>query len=157
CQNAGTKICRGDGTGTVCSATAGAPTTEVCDGRDNDCDGQTDEGNPGGGVPCDTGQLGVCAAGTRQCQSGALVCVRNVPPAAETCNGLDDDCDGSTDEGPGGGSCTTGLPAACAAGTRQCTDGAIQCLANAAVPEVCDNQDNDCDGQIDDGDPGGGA
>src|SRR6185503_13841722 len=65
--------------------------TEVCDGVDNDCDASVDEGDPGGGGACATGQPGVCAAGTRQCQAGSLACVRNIPPAAETCNGLDDD------------------------------------------------------------------
>jgi hypothetical protein len=129
----------------------------VCDGQDNDCDGLTDEGNPGGGVACSTGQQGVCAAGTRQCLGGVLACIRDVPPAAETCNGLDDDCDGTTDEGTAGGSCSTGLPGVCNAGTRECTGGVLLCTPTASAPEVCDDQDNDCDGVVDGGDPGGGA
>ncbi len=157
CARTGVKVCLGDGSGTTCGATPGAPATEICDGHDNDCDGQIDDGNPGGGGSCTTGQQGVCSAGTMQCQSGGLVCVRNVNPTSETCNGVDDNCNGAVDEGTGGGSCTTGLPGVCAEGTRQCQGGTLLCVANAAVPEICDGQDNDCDGAIDEGNPGGGA
>ena len=59
-----------------------------------------DEGNPGGGAACNTGLLGVCAAGTLQCQGGVLVCVPNNSPSTEICgDGLDNDCDGLVDEG----------------------------------------------------------
>ena len=43
---------------------------------------------------CAIGLLGVCQAGTEMCQDGSIVCAQNVQPSAETCNGLDDDCDG---------------------------------------------------------------
>jgi hypothetical protein len=58
---------------------------ESCNDRDDDCDGQTDEGNPGGGASCSTGQQGVCAAGTRTCVDGALVCLRDDAPSPEVC------------------------------------------------------------------------
>ena len=74
------------------------PSPETCNGLDDDCDGAVDEGNPGGGGACNTGLLGVCAAGTQHCQSGALQCIQNVPAGTEICNGLDDDCDGAVDE-----------------------------------------------------------
>jgi hypothetical protein len=41
----------------------GAP--EVCNGVDDDCDTQTDEGNPGGGAACSTGQLAGARRGRR--------------------------------------------------------------------------------------------
>jgi hypothetical protein len=137
-----------------------SPSGEVCDGQDNDCDGQTDENNPGGGGACSTGLPGICSPGTVQCQAGALACVQNNPPAAEQCNSVDDDCDGSVDEGnPGGGaSCNTGQAGVCAAGTTSCQLGSIACLPNTTPsPEQCNNLDDDCDGQIDEGDPGGGG
>jgi hypothetical protein len=44
CARTGQYVCKADSSGTQCNATPGTPTTEICDGRDNDCDGQIDEG-----------------------------------------------------------------------------------------------------------------
>ncbi|MDI1450420.1 sialidase family protein [Polyangium sp. 6x1] len=143
----------------VCNQTT-ASSAEVCDGLDNDCDSQTDEGNPGGGMPCSTGSPGVCAAGTTACTGGAIACNVNTPASAETCDNLDNDCDGTADEGnPGGGAaCTTGQLGVCAAGTNTCSNGAIVCDRNVAPStETCDNLDNNCDGTVDENNPGGGA
>jgi hypothetical protein len=75
---------------------------ETCDGEDDNCDGQTDEGNPGGGGGCNTGLQGVCAAGTLTCQNGGLGCVQNVGAGNEACgDGLDNDCNGAVDDGCG--------------------------------------------------------
>jgi hypothetical protein len=71
---------------------------ERCDGLDNNCAGGVDNGNPDGGVACTTGQLGVCSPGTTACTGGQILCNRNVNPSAEVCDGVDNDCDGQTDE-----------------------------------------------------------
>jgi hypothetical protein len=50
--------------------------------------------------------LGICRPGHNVCSNGAITCVPNSAPTTETCNGLDDDCDGTVDEdvcGGGGG------------------------------------------------------
>jgi len=53
----------------------------------------------GGGTACDTGKLGVCQAGIEQCHAGSLTCVETTPPGTETCDGLDNDCNGIIDDG----------------------------------------------------------
>ncbi|RLB65976.1 MAG: hypothetical protein DRI90_00640, partial [Deltaproteobacteria bacterium] len=154
---AGLQTCTGGAWGTCVGEVT--PSTDSCDGLDNDCNGAVDQGDPGGGQACTTGQSGVCAAGTTQCSGGSIVCNANNSPSAEVCDGLDNDCDGTADDGnPGGGTgCSTGQSGECAAGTTQCSSGSIICNANnTPSPEQCDGLDNDCDGGTDEGNPGGG-
>jgi hypothetical protein len=77
------------------------PATEVCNGRDDDCDGQVDESDPRLCQRCGPPRAqGLCAVGGFICQHGALVCAAWLPDAgpALDCDDLDDDCDGTTDE-----------------------------------------------------------
>ncbi len=53
----------------------------------------------GGGERCDTGMLGICAEGATDCTTSGTTCRVTVLPRTEACNGLDDDCNGTTDEG----------------------------------------------------------
>ena len=149
----GYTVAQGDCNDSNPSVHPGAP--ELCNGLDDNCDGIIDNGDPGGGPACSTGLLGICNAGTRHCQSGVLQCVQNLQPSAETCNGLDDDCDGVVDEGDpgGGGACNTGMLGICSAGTVHCQSGALSCIQNVqSTTEVCGNGlDDDCDGQVDEG------
>jgi len=135
------------------------PSAETCDGLDNDCNGAVDDGNPEGGMMCATGQAGECAAGVTSCAGGAVKCNPVKPPSSEVCDGLDNDCNGAVDDVPGlGNTCQTGAPPPCNAGKFACQSGALVCVASVnASPETCDGVDNNCNGQVDEGNPGGGA
>jgi hypothetical protein len=156
---AGVQFCDQDGQGFGPCNNQVLPADEVCDGRDDDCDGVADDDIVGAGMPCEDG-IGACATGgTTHCDPflGEVLCdaVRG-QPSVELCNGLDDDCNGRTDEGYDlGAACTLGLGACAATGALVCdpATGGVMC---DAVPrpdaiELCNGQDDDCDGQIDEG------
>jgi hypothetical protein len=143
-----------------------APSDEVCDGLDNDCNGSADERcgcSDGATLPCGTDE-GRCVAGTQTCVEGVWEsCQGASGPVTEECNAEDDDCNGVVDEGC---ACIAGatLPCgtdvgACVAGTQTCDRGTWS-LCNGgvtAVDERCNGLDDDCDGATDEGGNGCGG
>ena len=161
CQGNGFKYCLNGAE--LCSAVAGSPSSEVCDGKDNNCNGTVDEGNPEAGQACTTALPGLCAAGTTTCNAGVKECHSNIQPGTitETCDGVDQDCDGTVDNGFNAGEpCLEGDGQCLAAGIYVCTGpNTTTCNADPGPPtmEACDGKDNDCDQQIDEDFPLGEA
>jgi len=143
------------------------PAEEVCDGLDNNCNSIVDDNFPEQHQLCgfvegaDYG-VGVCTPGVMVCDNGSLYCNGHVGPAEEICDGLDNNCDGSIDEGVANttaivcyeGPNGTMAVGECRAGVRYCTDGGFDGPCDGQilpVQEICDNLDNDCDGEVDEG------
>ncbi len=100
CRNTGGLVCALDGGSAVCDALPLPPVAELCDTRDNDCDGATDEAFPQLGEACDSPDPDQCARGYWGCdlRTGDVACFDDLP-SPEVCNYLDDDCDGEVDNG----------------------------------------------------------
>jgi len=169
CRSTGLYQCRGDGTAVDCAITTpgATPTTEVCngvddncngqideglncqtpcvpdppevcDGLDNDCDGAVDEEDPLLGLPCGEDE-GVCEPGVWICAVGQLVCIGATSPGTEMCNGLDDDCDGDIDNDAVCPPDSYCIEGGC---RTQCLSGEFPCPGGY----IC--QEHDVDGQL---------
>ena len=99
----GTEVC-GPGGPSACDAPAAA--LEICNAVDDDCDGLIDDLDPSvdtSSLPddpaypaCQIGEADNCR-GEWRCSESAWMCMPGAP-ASETCDGLDNDCDGQIDQ-----------------------------------------------------------
>jgi hypothetical protein len=109
---------------------------ERCNGLDDDCDLAVDENF--GTTTCG---LGACTRTVDNCAGGQLQTCVPGPPSPETCDGLDNDCNGVPDDldvdGDGFSACST-----------DCNDHAAS--VHPGAPELCNSVDDDCNGLVDD-------
>jgi gliding motility-associated-like protein len=150
--------------------------TEICDGVDNNCDTQIDEGvsftwyadNDSDGFGDDTNFLITCVQPVGYiAQNGDCDDTDNTinPLATEVCDGVDNNCDGNIDEGvstiyyadtdgdgfgdPLNSLSACSLPVGYVLDNTDCDD--TDNTINPLGTEVCDGFDNNCDGNIDEG------
>ncbi|MBL8919861.1 MAG: hypothetical protein JNJ54_13420 [Myxococcaceae bacterium] len=150
------------------------PTPEVCNNSDDDCDGLQEVARETQALlGYDRCGVGACAMkSVGRCVAGTMRTCTPMTPTAETCNGLDDDCNGTVDDackcrvdeprpcytGP---SETRGV-GVCVGGMRTCANGSYTRCTGEVKPslELCNGLDDDCDGTVDDlcvGQGGGAA
>ncbi len=147
---------------------------EVCDGIDQNCDGQADEGvlltyyTDGDADGYGSGEVPACTAPTGSSTEGGDCDDSNPdisPAAAEICDGADNNCDGQVDDGatdaptwyadqdgdgagdPGTSTVDCAQPAGFVSGNTDCNDQEADIHPGAS--EICDGVDNNCDGSTD--------
>ncbi len=139
-----------------CDPENAAPDDATCDGVDDDCDGETDEDYASTPTSCG---VGACEGNTGEVACADGVTEDSCDPFGgaafddTTCDGVDDDCDGETDEDFEAAATTCGQGGCAAEGELDCVDGELvnSCSAGDPAPgdTSCDGLDDDCDGSTD--------
>ncbi len=142
------------GNGCEYSCTLRNPPVEICNGLDDNCDGARDEGFSLGQA-CDG--VGQCGAGVIECHATDLTrstCSTNpgqsrAQDVPERCDNLDNDCDGTPDNGFAFDS----DPANCGRCGVSCTaqNGAAVCARGICGIQACNPSFDDCNGLYADG------
>ena len=123
--------------------TVKTPEREVCNGIDDNCDGNIDEGL--GSTTCG---LGECEVTVQNCVDGRTVECVPLEPSKEICDGKDNDCNGEIDDKIPDLTCGVGI---CENTVPACVDGRPQvCHPKPSSFEECNGLDDDCNGEIDD-------
>lgn len=156
CQRSGTLSCQSGSTSDSCAVgPPNGPDDSSCNGRDDDCGGNVYEGFVTMVTTC---SIGPCAAdGITACVDGTVVdsCMASAPSGTDnTCNNLDEDCDGRTDESFVSTASNCGIGACRSSGVITCSSGRTRDSCRAGTPlasddTTCDNVDDDCSGQVD--------
>jgi hypothetical protein len=89
--------------------------------------------------------------GERLCMAAGLTPCSAPVPVQESCDGKDNDCDGTVDEETDGQPCYTTNSFGSCPGMVECEEGTPVCSGPEAKLEKCDGEDNDCDGLVDEG------
>ena len=147
----GSEVCQGRAGWSACTAFKPAP--EACDGLDNNCDGMVDENLEPRACFSEPNAIGTCE-GTDTCSGTAAGWSCSAPAASiELCDGLDNDCNGTIDDGLcfDGNPCTNDV---CDAETDgcffvnragPCDDGNLCTENTVCIDGACDGTPKNCD------------